>query len=425
MSAVENEAGKAYIAHVSVSEAKAFNPETDDPARPETWATVSASGFDEEKHGHNEFYCPCCLDKGDKVRLKKPSGGYYQNILFDVIDPKTRDVMKDAQTGEPVTESRRYFIPPRFSLYPLQRHTCDLAARLNDLSSVISQNNGLTLNSAAGAYIVNLNIPAGQTPINRHRPRINLTQTGDFAASADGEASLSLRRIHRSHNVPSSARSQGISHVESLAKMLDSTEFDKGQREHVILRTGAQGVTLGQAYHGQPVEMYRALFGHERELTREGAKNHDQIALFHFKPIGDRRFWKKQEDGSTTVQGQAEQVYDKDGRHFYVSARINFQTETAFRAFEHAYRKDKERSFLVFTENATVDLVDYESKRKKLDSRQDDHATLFIDTVVFNTAQMTPWTPRSPQMTIDFPDLQETSHPASHKSEAEERAFDM
>lgn len=421
MSAVENEAGKAYIAHVSVSEAKAFNPATDDPGKPETWASLSASAFDEKKHGQHEFFCPCCLDKGDKVRLKKPSGGYYQNILFDVIDPETRDVMKDPQTGDPITESRRYFIPPRFSLYPLQRHSCDLGARLNDLSSIVRQNNGVTLNSAAGAYVVNLNIPAGQTPVNHHRPRINLTQAGDFASSAGAENLSPLRRIHKPHTSPPSTRSQGINHVEALAQMLDSTEFDKGQRAHVILRTGAQGLTLAQAYHGQPVEMYRALFERERSLTREGADNHNQIALFHFKPIGDRKFWTKQEDGSTTVQGQAEQVRDKDGRHFYVSARINFQTETALRAFEQAYRKDKERSFLVFTETATVDLKDFEAKRKKLDSGQSRHETVFVDTVVFNAAQMTPWAPRSPQMTIDFPDLEQTPR----QPENDEHAFEM
>lgn len=62
MSAVENEVGKAYIAHVSVSEAKAFNPATDDPAKPETWASLPASAFDEKQHGQHEFYCPCCLE---------------------------------------------------------------------------------------------------------------------------------------------------------------------------------------------------------------------------------------------------------------------------------------------------------------------------------------------------------------------------
>ncbi len=425
MSAAENESGKAYIANVSVSEAKAFNPETDDPGQPETWASLAAADFNEKQHGQHEFYCPCCLDKGDKVRLKRPSGAYYQNIVFDVIDPKTREVMRDQETGEAVTENRRYFIPPRFSLYPMQRHTCDLATRLNDLASIIKQSNGLTLNSAAGAYIVNLNIPAGQTPII-NRPRINLTQSRSFENVAPGEDGPGmLHRIHRSQTAPPATRSQGVSHVQALAEMLDSTEFDKGQREHVILRTGAQGLTLKQAYNGQAVDMYRKLFERERQLTREGADNHNQIALFHFKPIGDRRFWKKQEDGSITVQGQAEQVYDKGGRHFYVSARINFQTESAFRAFEHAYRKDKERSFLVFTENASVDLGDYETKRARVDSGLDTHANVFIDTVVHNTAQITPWAPRSPQMTINFPELTETRTLGPNRPESDERAFDI
>ncbi|MCB1591776.1 MAG: hypothetical protein KDI90_04910 [Alphaproteobacteria bacterium] len=417
MGAEESDIGKAHIANVSVSEARAFNPADDDPNEPESWETVSASDFNEEKHGQCQFYCPCCLDNGDKVRLKKPSGGYFQNILFDVIDPETQDVMTDPATGTPVTENRRYYIPPRYSLYPGQRHTCDLASRLRDLSATIRENGGLTLNSAAGAYILNINIPGGQELI-RKRPRIYMTSAEDFDTAAGADPNImTSRRIHRSQTNPPSKRSTGVLHVESLAKILDSTEFDKGQRKHVILRIGQDGITLDQAYHGKAVNLYRDLYEKESRVTREDAPNHNQVALFHFKPIGNRKFWTKDETGSMTVQSQAEQIHDNEGRHFYVSARLHFSNRETFRAFEQAYRKDGERSFLVFSEQATVDLEDFKNKKGRIDSRLDDHATVFVDIPVGDSAQIMPWAPRSPQMTFDFPGFNFGNNPTANDAD--------
>ena len=392
--AEENESGQAYLANVSVTEAKIFDPEKDDTSHPETWATLAAGDYNEETHGKCEFYCPCCLEKGDKVRLRRPSGEYYQNIMFDVIDPETGDVMIDEATQQPVTENRRYFIPPRYSLYPMQRHTCDLASRLNNLSQVIKEQGGVVLNSSAGSYIVNLNIPAGQSHIS-NRPRIRLSDTDDFGAAMEGRT----RRIHRPSG-QSGSQSQGIREIKALAQMLDDTEFDKGQRQHVILRIGQQGMTLAEAYQSDPLTMYRNLYGQEHPQANMPHANHNHVALFRFRPIGDRKFWKRQEDGSMTVQGQAEQIHDRDGKLFYVSARINFQTESAFRTFEEEYRKNKERSFLVYTEHATVNTADYAAKKHRLDQDLDPHTTVFADTVVYSSAQMMPWAPRSPQLTL-------------------------
>jgi len=395
----ENEAGKAYLANVSVTEARVYNPLFDDPAHPETWVTLSARDYQDDLHGKCEFYCPCCLDKGDKVRLKKPSGEYYQSILFDVIDPETGDVMIDEATQQPVTENRRYFIPPRYSLYPMQRHTCDLAARLSNISKVVKEQGGVVLNSTAGAYIVNLNIPAGQSKIS-NRPRIRLSEGDDFTAAVEGRT----RRIHRSSGDPTGHHSRGITNVQALAQMLDDTEFNKGQRQHLLMRIGQQGMSLAEAYHGDPLAMYRSLYERERPQAQQASANHNHVAIFRFRPIGDHKFWKKQEDGSMTVQGQAEQVRDRDGKLFYVSARVNFQTEGAFQAFQQAYTKNRERSFLVYTENAKVDLADHAAKKQRLDLNLDQHATVFVDTVVYNPAQMMPWSPRSPQLTL-FEDL--------------------
>ncbi len=394
----DNEAGKAYMANVSVTEARVFNPAFDDPSHPETWVTLSAHNYQEDFHGKCEFYCPCCLDQGDKVRLRKPSGEYYQSILFDVIDPETGDVMVDEATKQPVTENRRYYIPPRYSLYPMQRHTCDLGARLNNLSRVIKEQGGVVLNSAAGAYIVNLNIPAGQTKTS-NRPRIKLTDAEDFSAAAEGKT----RRIHRSPNNARSNHSTGVSHIDALAQMLDDTEFNKGQRQHILMRIGQQGMSLAEAYQGDPITMYRSLHEQERHQAHQVAANHNHVAIFRFRPIGDHKFWKRQQDGSMTVQGQAEQIRDRDGKLFYVSARINFQTEGAFQAFQ-ALTKERERSFLVYTEHATVDLADHAAKKQRLDQNLDRHATVFADAIVFSTAQIMPWTPRSPQLAL-FNDL--------------------
>ena len=401
-----NSAGKTYIAKVAITEAVAFDPEHDDPDKPETWNLLAAKEFDKEEHGHLNFFCPCCLDKGDMVKLKNPSGAYYQSITFDLIDRETRELIIDKSTNEPMTEARRYEIPPRFALFPHEKHTCDLGAQQNQLSQSIKDNGGVVLNSDTGTYIVNLNIPAGQELPQRNRPRATLTEGGAFNdAATNVDTTHAQRQIHRSSNKPSNQHSQGVKTVQALADLLDRTEFDKGQREAILLRNGGQVMTLEQVYQKNTIEMYRDLYKDESHDAQNPDKNHNHIALFRFKPNGVKKFWNRETDGSMSVQSHPEQIHDKDGNKFYVSTRLNFQTESSFDAFNKAYEDAAEKDdkwLLVYSEHATVNLAEYTGEKRKVTQGMEKSADVHITATVFNTDQFMQWNPRDPQLMIDF-----------------------
>lgn len=405
-----NSASKTYVAKVAITEAVAFDSEHDNPDKPETWDLLAAKKFDKAEHGHLKFFCPCCLDKGDMVKLKNPSGAYYQSITFDLIDRDTRELIIDKSTNEPMTESRRYQIPPRFALFPHEKHTCDLGAQQNQLSQSIKDNGGVVLNSDAGSYIVNLNIPAGQTPRQRNRPRTTLTESRAFNNVATHNAAnidnvRVQKRIHRSSNVPPKQHSKGVKTVQALAGLLDRTEFDKGQREAIILRNSGQLMTLEQAYQDNIVDMYRDLYKDESHTPQTMNENHNHIALFRFKPNGVKKFWNREKDGSMSVQSHPEQIHDKEGNKFYVSTRLNFQTESSFDTFNKAYEAATEKDdkwFLVYSEHASVSLAEYSGEKQKVTQGTEKSADVHITATVFNTDQFMQWTPRDPQIMIDF-----------------------
>ncbi|MGH1378489.1 MAG: hypothetical protein ACRBB3_06675 [Alphaproteobacteria bacterium] len=414
MSDNKNNAGETYVAKVAITEAVAFDPEHDDPDKPETWNLLAAKDFDKEEHGHLKFFCPCCLDKGDEVKLKNPSGAYYQHITFDLIDRDTRELIIDKSTNEPLTETKRYEIPPRFTLFPYEKHSCDMGSQQNHLSQSIKDSGGVVLNSDAGAYIVNLNIPAGQEPPNkRNRPRMTLTESGSFNNAATNTATNGVnpsnikRQIHRSSNKSSGHHSNGVKTVQALAELLDNTQFDKGQREAIILRNGTQLMTLDEVYKKDTINMYRDLYKDECTDADNPEKNHNHTALFRFRPNGVKKFWNRENDGSMSVQSHPEQIHDKDGNKFYVSTRLNFQTESSFEAFNKAYEAatDKDDKWLlVYSEHATVSLAEYQGEKQKVANGSEESADVHINATVFDENQFMQWKPKDPQLRIDFGD---------------------
>lgn len=409
-----NSAGFAYTANVSVTEAVVFNPDKDDPSDPNSWDILEADDFDKDAHGNCKFYCACCLDQqGELVRLKKPSGEYIQPVTFDLIDPETNEPIVDPETDAIVTDVRRYKIPARFTLFPGEAHRCDLGANQTDLSRTVRENGGTVLNSAAGAFIINLNIPAGQQSVNGRRARVPLSEMGEkFNAVTDGTSQSGLqgarRRIHRSSAARSDPKSHGINSVEGLARLLDHTEFDKGARAGFIARIdGDQTVTLAELFHDNTLDLYRDLFKQAYQDQSNPSANPNHLALFRFRPNGNRKFWTREEDGSMTVPSQPEQIIDKQGRKMFVSTKVNFQTEGAFDAFKAAYEngeKAEERSFLVYSEHGHVNLNDFRAQRRALDAGYIKHGNIAVETAVFNAAQMVQWSPRSPQLMLDFGD---------------------
>tara|TARA_R110001592_G_scaffold3525_9_gene19867 strand:+ start:363 stop:1628 length:1266 start_codon:yes stop_codon:yes gene_type:complete len=406
-----NEAGKIRVANVTLTEAVAFDPAHDDANAPETWKKIAANDFDPVAHKDMHFFCPCCLDNDDQVRLKKPAAQRIQSLPFDVIDPRTNEPVLDANE-EPVLEYRRYLFPAHFSTWDKQTHSCDLVQQQHRLSQSLTDMGGITPNKDDGVTIINLGIPAGQAAeAHRRRPYVHLSTESGFNGAADGETT---RRLHTSTRKPSRKLSHGASSVDDLAELLDHTEFDRGKREAIALRNGNQMVSLEQLYHENTLDMYRELFVREKKIMSDPDANHNHLALFRFRPNGNRKFWHRENDGSMTVESHPEQIRDKDGHLFYVSAHVNFQTESAFQAFEKSLKDGEtsdDRWFLAYTEHANVDPFDYAHKKAEMEKGNAKSATVHTSATVFNKGQMIQWVPQDPQMEIDFDTKFERSAP--------------
>jgi len=411
----ENNAGLAYTANVSVTDAVMFDPKTDDPDDPDSWDILAADDFNKDMHGDCKFFCPCCLDNGHQVRLKNPSKPFLQPITFDLIDPQTDEPIVDPETDAIVTDVRRYKIPARYSLYPGEKHQCDLGMEQSNISRTIRENGGTVLNSDAGAYIVNLNIPAGQEPAGGRRARVPLSEMGNkFNHVSPGDApdasnAPAKRRIHQSSSASKSpAKSHGIEGVSGIASLLDDTQFDQGARGGILLRNGNQEVLLSEMFHDNSLDLYRDVYKRTAQDRENPNANPNHLALFKFQPNGNRKFWTREEDGSMTVPSQPEQITDTHGRKMYVSTKINFQTEGAFEAFKAAYDEAEtkdERSFLVYSEHGQVNLADFEAQRQNVDAGAKPHADVAVQATVFNAAQMMQWAPRSAQLSLNFDDV--------------------
>lgn len=366
-----NDSGKAYLANVTVTEAVAFDPDSDDPDKPETWNLLDAGDYDDEHHGNMQFFCPCCLDNGDQVRMKRPATDnngkakeYFQTIPMDVVDAQTEEPVIDPATNKPMVEHVRYKIPPRYTLWPGQRHTCDLARQQQNLSETVYENGGVNLNSSEGTYIVNMNIAAGQEVAKKKRPRIGLTESGEFDTLAGG----TKRKIHRSASSPPGKHSEGIRTIETIGNILDNTEFEQGSRERILMRVGSQLTSLGKLYSESAFDLYGQTYRAEHQIADDPNANHNHTAVFRFRPNGNRKFWKREEDGSMTVPSHPEKTHDRKGREFYFTSSINFQRGSAFDQFKKAYEQaenPEDRWFLVYSEHANVDIFDHAHKLQK------------------------------------------------------------
>lgn len=384
-----NESGVARLAHISMTEAVAFDPKTHDPNKPEQWPVLKAEDYKKDSHGHMQFFCSCCLDKGNKVQLRRPStgsdpkGGYFQNIPFDLINRESGEPVLDAETKKPKIETRRYYFPPHFSTMPGQQHVCEAARHQQDLALSVQQMGGTTFNSKYGVRSLSLVIPAGQKVIEPKNRSVLSEEGGGNFNKLSSQGDEVVRRIHRS-NRQDYQRREGVRSAEDLGVLLTHTEFSKDQRNKIILRNGEQTVSLARLYHSNPVDMHEQLLAKESEFfsdTGGGVSRH--TSAFSCKLGNSKKGWIKEHDGSTSIRIEAERPMS-DGHMQSASVKINFQSPEAERQFRKAFDSG-ERDFLFFSENTFI--------------KQDKSA---VKMTIFTPQQFSPWKPPSPQLQLDL-----------------------
>lgn len=400
MTSDANEAGKLYIANVKITEAVAFDPDHDDPDKPDSWKLISAGDFDPIEHKKFIFYCSCCLDKGDKVRLRKPTTNEkdIRSILFDLIDPETKKPSL-GEDGKSMSENRRYLFPQHFLTWSGETHGCGIVKHQQRLSKSLWDSDAITIDKESDVKIINLNIPAGLEPINKvEGPNADIEAEHYFNTAAPAVR----YRIHVPENRPPHRYSRGVKSVQGLAELIDNTQFDIGKRASIILRNGNQRPPLSSIYHETAKGLYKDLYSSEREIFGDLNANHKHIALLRFRPKG-YSFWKKELDGSVSIPSQYEKVTDNKRNKFNVSTRINFQPE-AFKVFKKEYEavNKKDREFLVYTEHASVNISAHTRKINELQKGNKKTSTVaYTEAKVFSEKQVMQWVPKLPkQLTI-------------------------
>ena len=384
----KNPAAIAFLAKVSIPEALAFDSQnTDhDPENPDTWDTLSAAKYDHKKHGHMTFYCPDCYkENGVRVRLKRPSGEFFQTISYCKVNLETGEIEID-ENNEPVLIERRYKIPPRYTLFPGQEHGCSLI-RQQAAFSQWTKDQGGSVDSHNGTYTFNLNIPAGQKILYPPADLLKDQAKDDFnQANAD-----EVKKIPRTKRRRSAPQSHGIKTIEDLAGLLDATKFGVG-RDLIFLKIGPQKMPLSEIYFNNSIEAYRALYS--KEIHNKDPSNRNQIALFRFKPNLHRKYWKYENMGAIVIPSQAEQITDKHGRKYYVTTHLRLETPEIHRAFTEALKemkKNKQKSFLIYSERAHVNLLHHQDELDRVDKMTTKHANVHVKAGIFTDKQFTQW----------------------------------
>ncbi|MBI1300550.1 MAG: hypothetical protein GC137_02730 [Alphaproteobacteria bacterium] len=394
MARPHNRSGKAYQAKPAITTALAFDPEKDDFENPIMWASLEAKDFDPKQHDHLKFFCPGCMENGKAVQLKKPTKKFVQNIPFDVLDRGTGKHIRD-HLGNPVTDSRRYEIPARFTLYPGEKHGCDAAVKQAKFAAEARKRGAVTLHSGDGVRLLNLNIPAGQK-LDEPRPASKGRQ--DF-----GRASGTTVRIHTTGDRQPQQHSEAVKSVRDLAVLLDETVDTPDLRETTYLRNGTQTIPLSALYDDNALDLYRALFILERRNGNSPDANHNNIAAFLFDPSADqKRYWKRYGNDkvghSVIVTSRKERVEDRDGNTFEVAIRVKFPNISVYNSFRAAYASapENERRFLIYSEEATVNLAEWEAQKANAAKGAKSKALVHVNVTIREPAQLMKWIPKEP-----------------------------
>lgn len=242
------------------------------------------------------------------------------------------------------------------------------------------------LSQQHGAFVYNLNIMTD----NRLAPvRYSRVLSGAF----DGAAPVRTNDggVQNGISQAKVKLSEGLNHVSKLAGLLDRTEFDRQYRESILLRDGARRTTLAEIFEDDTVRLFRR--AHAR--AKSGAEA--QPVLLQFKPIVLAKFHDKK---ALTLQGQAITLRGADGNDYSVSVKLHCGSKEIYQSMKQEIRMGA-RSFLLYTENARVDLIEFAHKKKEIqDGRATDRA-VFVHVRIDRPEQMVGWTPYNGQLDLE------------------------
>lgn len=323
-----------------------------------TMVLVAASSFDKISDGKKTCLCP---DEGCRAELSHYKA--HRRTYYDQI------------TGEPYSLKIPDFYQ-RMAGSPDHDPSCTAIDHYTRYTGYARSLGGVSLQH--GAFVYNLNIPVDNNPAPIRRPRL---LSGEFAAPArapDQEDALTTRQ----------KLSLGLNDVQKLAGLLDRTQFDQGYRESILLRRGTKYCTLADIFENDPVALFK------KEHLRSKNAGAPAPVLVQFKPIALAKFHSARD---LTIQGQAVSIRGADGQDYSVSVKLHCGTEENYKAVKDSIREGK-RSFLVYAEQATVDLFEFAQKKKEIADKTAKDRAVFVHVRINRPEQIATWTPQGAQL---------------------------
>jgi hypothetical protein len=334
----------------------------------------AADTFDKKTDGKKTCHCP---DRNCPAVLTHYSS--YMQTYYDL------------ETNEPY----KLKIPAHFKRAqgsPLHDISCTAVDSYTIYQNYARDLGGLS--QQGGAFVYNLNIMTDPRPAPI-RPRQTLLQKFDGAVEVRDNKSADQNAKQNGSNDNNASRkvklSEGLNHVDKLAGLLDRTEFDKEYRHSILLRDGRKRYTLAEIFENDTVRLFRS--AHARTKNKEGATP----VLAQFKPIVLAAFHNKKQ---LTLQGQAITMRGVDGHDYSVSVKLHCGSKEIYESLKKDIRAGK-RSFLVYSEDTYVDLIEFAHKKKEIQQGRAQDRAVFVHVHIKMPRQVTAWMPYNGQLDLE------------------------
>lgn len=330
---------------VQIAEARIRDEETG------TFKTVPAHKFDKKTDGAKTCHCP---DPNCKAVLT-----HYDSYLQTFYDEQTGEAFR--------TRVASHFKRLRGS--PEHARDCTAVEYYRQYQHVAREFGGIGITE--GRFLFNLNIPTDTCEAPLRQNRGNLVRRFSQAVTPAADDQHVPRKL-----------SQGLNSAEAFADLLDKTAYNPYYRDSIMFRNGKSLFTLNQLYKNDPVKF----FNEEQARAQEGKG--PQPALIEFKPIAKQKFHFR---SSLMIQGEAKRVVE-NGREHYVSIMLHCTNDSMYKQITKAIRAG-ERSFLIYSEGANVQLLECAQKKKDIANGTAKDKALYVYVPVSTEKQVQAWEP--------------------------------
>lgn len=345
----------------------------------EQYRVMSAALFDPQTHPGSVCCCLDCIKKGKRTELSRVAA-HKQDFVYPLLDadgkkqyyPGTREIITNTKPNLPV--------PEHFALRQGQRHhpDCALAKKYDRIAAAMGRI-GVKAVPSGNAYGEPIHLVPWNLPVPKHAPAL---KSGSRASSATQQKFS--RVAADAHDSPPRQRefairnnTVGIRSLTDLGTILDNTSFLLTTRQRVFITRGDAQTPLTDFVKEDPIDAYGLLLRKAQNLAKNGRidkNNHTQVVAF--EPASNSKgLIKAEENGTITLHSKPKNYVDKRQHPLKVGVKVDFDRES-FAAFETLWNAGQ-RSFLIYSEQASVDLNAHKTLLTDIETNPDNYPAAF------------------------------------------------